>query len=377
MKIIVSVICLLGLTFTFFTPVRSENSIIEVNLERTIKTKSATSLKEIANDISYIPLETNKECLLGKAAFNVIINNNKILILDETSCYVFDMTGRYLIKFIRQGKGPFESIQTFDIRFSNNNDRIYTVDPRAKKMIVYNTQYEPQYEFKTTFNSMNLCSFVNWIAYTNMAVDYDGSKVLFNIADSKGKIVKSIIHNRNPNWKIGMNFRSVILYEYNNKLIYKDKWCDTLYCVSPDLSIKPYMTLNLGRYKNTPGYKDTSGLTGKQVPKKGLVDIYNVIELDNFLITTIDGGHIIYNKKTMEISFFETKVSDGIVTGLTNDFDFGPSYMPKYKIDNNTTARLVYSFEGEFNNSSFRSKYPWVNKLKDNDNPVLMLVTHK
>jgi hypothetical protein len=377
MKLKLSIIGLILLNIVFCTPSKCQN-VTEINLEKLLKGKMPiTSLNEIVKEITYIPLETNNECLFGSEIINVIIHDNKILVLDDKMCYVFNLQGKYITKFIQQGRGPFEAIQILDICYSSNYDRIYALDPRAKKMIVYNTDFKPQNEFSTDIAAHKMCPFNNMVAFANLSIDYDGSKLLFNITNSKGEIIKRVKDNRDPNWKIGMNFRSLILYEYNNKLIYKDKWCDTLYSISPSLNIMPYMVLKLGKYKNTPGYNDTSGLTRKPVSKNGLVDISRITELENYLYISLNGDYIVYNKNLKSASTFNVENNYGTWIGLTNDFDNGPNYYPQFKIDSNTIVRVVYPTEYEFNNSSFIKKHPWAEKVKIDDNPVLMIVKHK
>lgn len=357
-----------------------QNDVSEIDLEKILKNKKpVTSLKEVAKDITYIPLETNQECLINGSVRQVLIHNNNVLVLDGDgkTCYVFNMQGKFETKFIKQGNGPLEVIRISDMSYSSNFDRIYALDVMSKKIIVCSTEFEPQYEFQTNIRTRKMSSFNNLIAYVNMSLDYDGSKLLLSVTDSDGNVVNSIESNRNPDWKIGLNYRSIILYEYDKKLIYKDKWCDTLYSMSPSFDIAQHMVLKLGKYKNTPDYHDTSGITGVPVSKKGLYDISWVTELTNYLYINLGDTYIVYNKNTKKLSTFSFDEKNGKEIWLTNDFDGGPSLNPRFKIDNNTIACAVNPIDYDFNNRSFVKKHPWARNVKIDDNPVLMIVKHK
>ncbi len=355
-----------------------QNSILKINLEEAMKKHQTPKLSDIAKSITYLPLETKPECLLGEDIEKVIIRNDNILVYDYQHCYVFDMKGKYLSKFIDIGKGPHEVIQVLDICYSDKNDLIFAVDPRAEKVVVYDKMYIPKYEFKTEFWAIRICPFNGNIAFTNMSCDYDSRKILFNVTDSKGKLIKSFKHNRDPNLKIGLNYLSVILYQKEDKLFFKDKWCDTIYSVNSNLEISPYMTLYLGKYKNSPAFNDESGFQGKKRKATNLLEILDVIELNNYVITKVNKGFIYCNKETGNTYYHEPKINENQKwIGLENDFDNGPDFLPSLKLNDNSVISVAYPYNESFGDEDFKKQNNWANNVKYNDNPILMIVELK
>ena len=320
-------------------------------------------------------METNKDCLIDKDVKQIIIKNNKILVFDYNHCYVFNLDGKYETKFITEGKGPFETIQVLDICSSDNGDKIFVVDPRASKIVVFNKNFAPIKEFKTDFASKQIVSFNGGIAYSNMSIDYEEKSPLFDIADANGKLIKRFKHNRDSKLKIGLNYIPIQLYKFQNMLFYKDKWNDTIFSVNIDMKISPYMTLSLGKFKNSPIFNDDSGITGKKPEnRKNLLDIYSIKELNNFLFITVTNGLFIYNKITKKIFFENNKDKEGRYIGIKNDIDNGPEYFPRFLINDNAAAMIIYPYTNELKNEKLRSRYKWVDKITPNDNPILMVV---
>lgn len=355
-----------------------QNSMTTLDLEKAFINQMSTSLSQIAVSISYVPLETNKDCLIDKDIKQIIISNNKILVFDYKHCYVFNANGKYDTKFIREGKGPFETIQVLDICSSDSGDKIFAVDPRVSKIIVFDKNFSPIKEFKTDFASKQIVAFNNSIAYSNMSIDYDNNSPLFNIIDSDGNLIKKFKHNRDPKLKIGLNYIPIQLYRFKNMLFYKDKWCDTLYSVNTNMKISPYMTLKLGKYKNSPNFNDMSGITGKKPENRSnLLDIYSIQELNNYLLITVTNGLFIYDKTTKKMYFQKTRDNKGKYMALSNDIDNGPEYFPKFKISDNIVASIIYPFNNGLFNEKFKSQNAWVNKLTPNDNPIIMIVKFK
>ncbi len=79
---------------------------LSINVEDANK---QVNLSELVDSISYIRLETNPNCLLGRIR-QVIIKKNHIYILDISShaIFVFDKYGKFVSKLDKRGKGPEE-----------------------------------------------------------------------------------------------------------------------------------------------------------------------------------------------------------------------------------------------------------------------------
>ncbi len=82
----------------------SEVETIQINVHKVIKKYDVTEMLDTA--FSVIPLETNRDCLIGKID-KLEIKNSCIYVTDDMSksVYVFDMTGKFISKVNAYGKG--------------------------------------------------------------------------------------------------------------------------------------------------------------------------------------------------------------------------------------------------------------------------------
>lgn len=83
---------------------------------------------EVLSDVTYVPLETTQESLIGRVD-KMIIKDGRIYILDialKRALYVFDLTGKFLFKIDRKGKGPGEYTDLRDFIVDDNSIIINT-----------------------------------------------------------------------------------------------------------------------------------------------------------------------------------------------------------------------------------------------------------
>ncbi|WP_106832093.1 6-bladed beta-propeller [Parabacteroides pacaensis] len=97
-----------------------------------VKTLTLSSMEEAFNDTAYfkgpqlVALETTDESLIANID-RVFMDDNKLFIYDLQlqEIFIFDVTGKYLSKISRKGKGPGEYIQITD----------FTIDPIKKQIL--------------------------------------------------------------------------------------------------------------------------------------------------------------------------------------------------------------------------------------------------
>ena len=81
-----------------------------IDVGKSIGKGRIVNISEIATDIKYVPLETNKSSLIGKGAV-VFYENGRIYVrFLRTILQVFDSTGKYLFTFNKIVRGPQEYI---------------------------------------------------------------------------------------------------------------------------------------------------------------------------------------------------------------------------------------------------------------------------
>jgi hypothetical protein len=105
------------------------DKILHVGIEQSDFNKEYMEhASKLIDSVSYIPLETTQECLIGEI-YKLIFTDNFIYICDKktNSLYQFDINGRFVRKIGQVGQGPGEYIKVcnFDVNKKNGNISIY------------------------------------------------------------------------------------------------------------------------------------------------------------------------------------------------------------------------------------------------------------
>ena len=399
----------------------SETSCIQVNVENGIKNMEVVNLSDFTDKIDYISLQTNKETTLGYVD-KVDISDNLILISDMNNCLLFDLSGNYITRYGRKGRGPGEYPYITNIRFGS-------------KKKVWLSDYENLYEFQRDGSFVNKYlngvlineefSLQNWIPVCD-------SLFLGNIPNNSGQNRnKAIITNSLGHIKysfknyIFFNRKKVIsgpdnhanIYYYKQTLYFKELNNDTLFYLSDKLNLIPTFAFNLGNLKEPVSERENFKFDDHMLK---YIYMENTFQTDGFLFLDCNlGDHFsakrlsekkfpfptikpiltntqnalgIYSIKKGSLVFCEPTSTDNplYTTGLYNDIDGGPRFYPAKQVNDSTLAMWVTAKDlkdhiasVEFKNSI--PKYPakkkqlqdLADRLTENDNSVLMFVTFK
>ena len=100
------------------------------------------SWNSIAEEITYIPIETSDEILLGEAVSVVHVSDDSYYVTDMQTytIYRIDKNGKVISKFSRQGRGPgeFISLTYHDIHVNQEKEKIQVFDMSGMKRNVSN-----------------------------------------------------------------------------------------------------------------------------------------------------------------------------------------------------------------------------------------------
>lgn len=95
-------------------------------------------IHEIIEDISFVPLETPEEAILGSIS-KVEIKNDKIFIKDKVSeeIKIFNLSGKYIGKIANHHRGPGGYNQVSDFAVSEDGNTVEVYDNRNFKFLLY------------------------------------------------------------------------------------------------------------------------------------------------------------------------------------------------------------------------------------------------
>ncbi|RLD78415.1 MAG: hypothetical protein DRJ07_13225 [Bacteroidetes bacterium] len=152
---------------------------------------------QFIDSITYIPLKTFENVLLGSNVFKIIRAKNCYIVFDETKIVVFDLQGNYLFDFGIKGHGPGEMAWPTDFIVDSKNNSVEILSAGDWKVTRYSLLTgEFLGEFRIGFFGMNFwkSSSGKYIFYGEMANSSENNMldnlIFYNINDS---IVKTTL----------------------------------------------------------------------------------------------------------------------------------------------------------------------------------------
>lgn len=376
---------------------KKPSSITTIDILEGLSTEKEFLLSEFVDDVEYVKLETNPECLLSWA--NYLVGKKYIVAIQSYNpgqVYLFDRFGKYLRKIGAEGKGPQEYTSISSV----------TADPEETYILV--NDYQRDIILKYDFDG-NVISQYNY--KEKLDADVAGivckstDEIFFRLdfprLEKKNMyLIRKVDSNFNPLDSLlpvdcpkiegnGFSWGSSDFYLYQGSIQFRQFSFDTLFGEEKG-KLVPRFYLPVGA-DHLPGPYLVRGL------HKQMYDYTSVLSVNElpgylFLDTRIapnKGGPMIFNKSTGEISLikkyppcppdtlpgrFIINDIDGIVNPGRISSENGQFVMSHQIID--IKDRIKENCAGE------RSiKFPvkrqemigLVNSSKDDDNPVLQI----
>lgn len=251
---------ILALLFVIiFTTCKKEHQKQEINKYR----KTSIKMTEIDVDMSktdlpfdslmkfssFIKLETTSENLVGSIS-QILFTKDRIIVVDRdnsNSISVYDMTGKFLNKIGRHGKGPSEYVFLWQVSLSYDRSMVVITDQGSSKL----KYFDLNGNFIKAVSQPYWCISSEFIDETTIAVfesrginlkDKDKSKPQLVITGLDGKVINSDF----PSYQ-SQSFNYVTefpLIQFESNLLFNPSFCDTIYKVLKE-GFFPYYHLNI------------------------------------------------------------------------------------------------------------------------------------
>jgi hypothetical protein len=398
---------------------------ITINIDEGLGNVRLANLSEFADSVLYIPLETMHGIELDYIT-RFSSRDSLLFINDGKTCILFSCTGKILQKIGSKGRGPGEYNIAGQIDIMPSNilliRNLYT-------LMIFSTQGEFLRSLDIFRAPSGSGAFGSWITLNDsllfVNVRNDSGEELYKaqVMNINGRIVSRFPNHIffNPQ-RIGSLSQSGIssLDSYSGKIGFKEAFNDTLFYLGKDLILNPGYVFNMGKYKTS--YMD---LLNRTAFEREYAYTQDVFETDRFFFLTLRGlcnafrratpivevvtgmgGQVIereiwYYKgallmvvdKTTGKSFLnDISRSDESIfkSGFINDFDGGPRFLPRFRLDENRLVMPVEAHEliqyiqsDEFREALVlhpekkKALEELANGLSESDNPVLMVVRMK
>ena len=345
------------------------------------------TLLEIAEDISYIPLD-NSIPLNNIIPMKIV--NDAIFLGSDIGILEFNKEGKFVGKIGKIGRGPGEYLVLGRFCVDDKSERIYVSDIKGVIKVFSGTgHFIRSFPLKEYGNAIANIEFFNSEIFVQYGVHADNE---WAICDTLGNVIK-----RKPKDLPGFTTNwggSQLVYKFGNRMSYYNPLADTVFSILPDLTEIPSFIIGSGEYRYP-----RSDLSLDQFLSGKYLSITNILETNHFFVIIYN-----YNKKHRltlidkhnQKSFLLPDEDNNSViphSGIINDIDGGLWFFP----ENCFTERgeefmigLQYPYQikiwiesDEFKYST--PKYPGKKKalerlaasLKETDNPVLVLVRLK
>ncbi len=268
-------------------------------------------LSQIAEDINYIKLESNKKCYI-KRIDKYSISDDYILIYDRNQgrILLFNHQGSFIRSISQNGSGPGEFVWPIDVRISRNKKFVLIHDQKKvtrfgfDEKLIGETQLPSGARYIDTFDN-GLIGFLTWRYSQRM----DNYSIAF--FDWDGKITGQLMKRNWDRKQSGSRVRKSMFYYLNNELRINEGYYDTVYAITPNRSLEPRIGI-IHNYKYDPYEKyDPDERMHPMCLDKETGKVY----------------HFPYNKE------FNTH-------GIPNDLDGGAPFWPSIYQDDK-----VYSFQ--------------------------------
>jgi hypothetical protein len=374
------------------------NEIIGYDITDGIEKDEHIFLSSIAEEISYIPLETNSECLITRIG-GIVFTDHYILVSDDLNqLFLFNHEGKFLRQIGKKGHGPFEYVHTSDALFSENGEEIFLFDGATLKLIKFNSstgkgikevrinRFVPR-NFKL-LNDTILAFYCSAASFP-----FFGSYYHVFLMNTNLEIIDSLFHSPELLTEdLGLrNWGLTGSYKRDDKLFFWDSDSDTIYSLDQERRLAGIFELKYDKYKMP------ASIIQKQDFEKNSGNYFfydGINETDNYFF--IDGIYqgrymksILYNKISNQSSnvVFNYDIHD---RGFHNDLDGGIPFWPRGVIGNNKVYDVVspYKLKSLMSNDYFKTipvKYEekqnellsLIENSDPNDNPLIIFVKLK
>ena len=403
-----------------------------IDIESTVGKGAVYNASEFIKSIKYVPLETTPNSMVGNI-IDIIVNNNKIYVRDDENVIkIFDLNGRYLHTFDRQGRGPEEYTSFIDFEMTPDG-HIYIAS--MNEGIV---EYGPDLKFirKITPDKGQDAGFIDLIivkkgVFASNIFSFNiniGLKTLWKIYDDSLNTLFLLNDEPIPIQLPGSGSGEVRAvgttsrmnhhqsYMFNNDFIMFNPENDTIFNIDYEnnyLKSDRYI-INYGKYRYSEKIESGSEIEA--------ISLNSLIEADNYLYLAFDfrklapepferetsmnrafsssnassgsatttttisigagggGGtnttvNAIYNKRSGELSLLNQPIPRTL--GLKNNINNGATFWPKSITEkqeliswHNALDLITLAEEGKIDQSI-------VANLKEDDNPVVVIAVPK
>ena len=386
-------------------------TILTIDIEKSFHNNADIFLSDFADEIEYIPLETLRESVTGRA-LKIFATNEYIVAVAFRQNYLFDReTGKFIREIGGYGRGSNEYQSTTFVPFDEDRNTIRASITHLKHIVydlngnvIRTLNFPPQTEAQK-FNmwwEMIPLDDQYFVTYARNHSGNEPDKLI--VFDAQGNIFTRFpnhhTYEKNPKHAGSFVLDAQVFYKWKNKVFFYENCVDTLYHVTKD-KIIPCFHFQLGKFN--PPYSEKDNLPwgdpdpfGDNKMCNSFFYFQTINESERFLFFSFHYGKINQESRYQDLYFGYydkemkiTKISEVDhfeKTPVINDLDdFAPLHPHNWSI-NNSGEMVAYMEAGDIEewfeeHPEKAKKLPEhlkkFSKLTSEDNPVAVIIKLK
>ena len=372
--------------FLVFSCGSPDNEIIMIDLENL--NGEEITLSEIADEITYIPLDNSITIGMINSFYNPIVIGNSVYLYDhETGIMVFNRIGELQGIIGTMGRGPGEYMRGNKFAVDENTGRVYVCDAgNIIKIYSGSGSFQRSISLQSYGGSVDAIGLIDSKLFVTYYMQYGDAEFEWVLVDSTGNL---LMNKRRTDDFFSSNYLAGGgTYIVGSKLNYWSNFIDTVFSISDDLTINPEFIIKPGDYRLPRSrVEDPLSQLSDYVTIDQVFETRSYITIRYSFYRGKNGCVLVdrYNHDTY-LSYWERNGSGGI----ENDLDGGTKFLPKGYFEENGREYLVglvepVTLKTRIAGSEFRDIIPkcpekkeelerLADNLKDTDNPILVLV---
>lgn len=354
-----------------------------IPFESGVKNIKTIKLSDIAEKVEWVPLETTDSSLVARPKLNTIaLVDGRIYIPCSMGLLSFSEDGKFTGSIARKGQGPGEYANVLSIAANPAFNHVYLLSPG--KVLTYESDgtfvSESQTPVGWQFTVMNDSIYLMYI-HNNTGQRKDRLLIM----DNKGDTLQHYPQPDRFEVPNGMNWfytnnKESFLYTYQDVNVFHDYYCDTLYTVTPD-SLSPRFILQMGKYKLPADLRlETKMLTSEKDQSLKKAESYlrpTLFETDRYLVMPYTTWNIVDNKAIPQLMIYDRNKQECIHAKndvIINDMNGNIPFYPTARIADNVLMGYMEASDLIEKIEEGAELPESLNGLKEDDNPILMLV---
>ncbi len=363
-----------------------------INLVENMNNKIDLTLSDFADEINYIPFETNPGCIIDQGAHVLAFEQFYLVGEGHQDLMKFDLQGNYLGIFAKYGQGPGEYSNINGLYGDEEIGITIIFDAIGKRLLYYNLSgaFLKSVEIPIRPSGLQMISptlFVGELFYQMELNSKYYSYFIFDISGEITPLYSEKKRNKLYDIMVAPNFVK------NNDIAYyiPSSFSDTLYQISTNKEITKTL-LNKGDYGVPENLLYDQKIFQKEINRFiFFINVYPGHENNLFIKYYFEGspylGILNIEKNTLEMI---KNLTDHKAGGVINDLDGGLEFIPGTKRIGNKWYRMIWPSEllelkddkqflkADIKNAETRARLlELLSGLKETDNPVIIEVIEK